>query len=62
MTDVKTKEQAKDYVIERLDRIKNLAINTSAIAEKFNLFSDNPSKIMNISCECDDLTGELEEA
>jgi len=61
MVQIKNQEQAKQYVIDQLDELKNKISNISAVAVKFNLFPDMPSKILDLSCNCDDLIGELEE-
>lgn len=62
MTEIKDVTQAKDYVIEHLDRLKNNISAINAVAVKFGLFPDMLTKILDLSCLCDDLIGELVEA
>ena len=56
------KEWAKNYVIEQLDDLKNKISTINQVAVRFNLFSDMPTKVLDLSCTCDDLIGELEDS
>ena len=58
---IKNREEAKQVVKDSLLDVKNMVHDVNAIAEKFQVFPKDPTIILNLSCQCDELIGKIDE-
>jgi len=56
-----TREQAKEKLIKYLDSLKDRISTINDFAERYEIFPDDPTIILNLSCDCDDLIGLIED-
>lgn len=55
------KDKEKDKLRDMLDAIKEKVIYANTFAEKHKIFPSNPTRILDISCEIDDIVAEIED-
>ena len=56
-----TRENAKEKLVDRLLDLKNRISDLNDFAERYEIFVDYPTVILNLSCITDDIIGLVED-
>ena len=56
-----TREKAKEKLVDRLLDLKDRISDLNDFAERYEIFVDDPTVILNLSCMTDDIIGLIED-
>jgi hypothetical protein len=56
------RKSPKEKLIIDLELLKDKISELSDFAVEHSIFPNNPTRILDLSCECDDIIGEIETA